>query len=87
MIKDLNKENVSNNEEDIMSILSTEIKNLKKEVKSLRQTIILKGMQKRTKSFLMNLKCSSCGTKLELIDKVFVCITKKCNQFKRYKQD
>ena len=45
MIKDLNKENVSNNEEDIMSILSTEIKNLKKEVKSLRQTIILKGMQ------------------------------------------
>ncbi len=31
----------------------------------------------------MNLKCSSCGTKLELIDKVFVCITKKCNQFKK----
>ena len=45
MIKDLNKENVSNNEEDIMSILSTEIKNLKKEIKSFRQTIILTGMQ------------------------------------------
>ena len=45
MNNDLNKENVSNNEEDIMSILSNEIKNLKKEVKSLRQTIILKGMQ------------------------------------------
>ena len=36
---------VSKNQEDIMNILSTEIKHLKSEVKALRQTIILKGMQ------------------------------------------
>ena len=36
---------VSKNQEDIMDILSTEIKHLKAEVKALRQTIILKGMQ------------------------------------------
>ena len=36
---------VSKNQEDIMDILSTEIKHLKAEVKALRQAIILKGMQ------------------------------------------
>ena len=36
---------VSKNQEDIMNILSTEIKHLKSEVKALRQAIILKGMQ------------------------------------------
>ena len=36
---------VSKNQEDIMDILSTEIKGLKSEVKALRQAIILKGMQ------------------------------------------
>lgn len=41
----MNISQVSKNQEDIMSILSTEIKHLKSEVKALRQTIILKGMQ------------------------------------------
>jgi len=41
----VNISQVSKNQEDIMSILSTEIKHLKSEVKALRQTIILKGMQ------------------------------------------
>jgi len=31
----------------------------------------------------MNLRCSSCGTKIELINKIFVCIVKKCPQFKK----
>jgi len=30
----------------------------------------------------MNIKCHSCMEKLELINKAFVCINKKCNQFK-----
>jgi len=41
----MNISQVSKNQEDIMSILSTEIKHLKSEVKALRETIILKGMQ------------------------------------------
>ena len=41
----VNVSQVSKNQEDIMDILSTEIKHLKAEVKALRQTIILKGMQ------------------------------------------
>ena len=41
----MNISQVSKNQEDIMSILSTEIKHLKSEVKALRQAIILKGMQ------------------------------------------
>src|SRR5210317_776912 len=41
----VNISQVSKNQEDIMEILSTEIKHLKAEVKALRQTIILKGMQ------------------------------------------
>ena len=41
----MNISQVSKNQEDIMDILSTEIKHLKSEVKALRQTIILKGMQ------------------------------------------
>jgi hypothetical protein len=41
----INTSQVSKNQEDIMSILSTEIKHLKSEVKALRQAIILKGMQ------------------------------------------
>ena len=41
----VNISQVSKNQEDIMDILSTEIKHLKSEVKALRQTIILKGMQ------------------------------------------
>jgi hypothetical protein len=44
--KDLNNtEIVSNSQEDIMNILSKEIQTLKKEIKALRETIILKGMQ------------------------------------------
>ena len=41
----VNTSQVSKNQEDIMDILSTEIKHLKAEVKALRQAIILKGMQ------------------------------------------
>ena len=41
----VNISQVSKNQEDIMDILSTEIKHLKAEVKALRQAIILKGMQ------------------------------------------
>ena len=41
----VNVSQVSKNQEDIMDILSTEIKHLKAEVKALRQAIILKGMQ------------------------------------------
>jgi len=41
----MNISQVSKNQEDIMNILSTEIKSLKSEVKALRQTIILKGLQ------------------------------------------
>ena len=41
----INTSEVSKNQEDIMDILSTEIKHLKSEVKALRQAIILKGMQ------------------------------------------
>ena len=41
----MNISQVSKNQEDIMNILSTEIKHLKSEVKALRQAIILKGMQ------------------------------------------
>ena len=41
----INSSQVSKNQEDIMDILSTEIKHLKAEVKALRQAIILKGMQ------------------------------------------
>ena len=41
----VNASQVSKNQEDIMDILSTEIKHLKAEVKALRQAIILKGMQ------------------------------------------
>ena len=41
----INVSQVSKNQEDIMDILSTEIKHLKAEVKALRQAIILKGMQ------------------------------------------
>jgi len=41
----LNISQVSKNQEDIMHILSTEIKHLKAEIKALRQAIILKGMQ------------------------------------------
>ena len=41
----MNVSQVSKNQEDIMDILSTEIKHLKSEVKALRQAIILKGMQ------------------------------------------
>jgi hypothetical protein len=41
----VNISQVSKNQEDIMNILSTEIKHLKAEVKALRQAIILKGMQ------------------------------------------
>ena len=41
----VNVSQVSKNQEDIMNILSTEIKHLKAEVKALRQAIILKGMQ------------------------------------------
>ena len=41
----MNISQVSKNQEDIMDILSTEIKHLKSEVKALRQAIILKGMQ------------------------------------------
>jgi len=41
----VNATQVSKNQEDIMDILSTEIKHLKSEVKALRQAIILKGMQ------------------------------------------
>lgn len=41
----INTSQVSKNQEDIMDILSTEIKHLKAEVKALRQAIILKGMQ------------------------------------------
>ncbi len=31
----------------------------------------------------MNIKCHSCMEKLELINKAFVCINKKCIQFKK----
>jgi hypothetical protein len=31
----------------------------------------------------MNIKCHSCMEKLELINNAFVCIKKKCNQFKK----
>jgi len=31
----------------------------------------------------MVLKCNSCKEKLELINKAFVCINKKCIQFKK----
>ena len=41
----VNISQVSKNQEDIMDILSTEIKHLKAEIKALRQAIILKGMQ------------------------------------------
>ena len=41
----VNISQVSKNQEDIMDILSTEIKHLKAEVKALRKAIILKGMQ------------------------------------------
>ena len=41
----INTSQVSKNQEDIMDILSTEIKHLKAEVKALREAIILKGMQ------------------------------------------
>ena len=41
----VNISQVSKNQENIMDILSTEIKHLKAEVKALRQAIILKGMQ------------------------------------------
>ena len=41
----VNISQVSKNQENIMNILSTEIKHLKSEVKALRQAIILKGMQ------------------------------------------
>jgi len=41
----MNVSQVSKNQEDIMDILSTEIKHLKAEVKALRQAIILRGLQ------------------------------------------
>ena len=41
----MNISQVSKNQEDIMDILSTEIKHLKAEVKALRQAIILRGLQ------------------------------------------
>ena len=41
----MNIPQVTKAQEDIMDILSTEIKSLKTEVKALRQTIILKGLQ------------------------------------------
>jgi hypothetical protein len=31
----------------------------------------------------MNIKCHSCMEKLELINNAFVCINKKCIQFKK----
>jgi len=31
----------------------------------------------------MVLKCNSCKEKLELINNAFVCINKKCDQFKK----
>ena len=31
----------------------------------------------------MKLQCNSCMDKLELINNAFVCINKKCNQFKK----
>ena len=40
----MNIPQVTKAQEDIMDILSTEIKSLKTEVKALRQTIILKGL-------------------------------------------
>jgi len=41
----MNVSQVSKNQEDIMDILSTEIKHLKAEIKALRQAIILRGLQ------------------------------------------
>ena len=41
----MNISQVSKNQEDIMDILSTEIKHLKAEIKALRQAIILRGLQ------------------------------------------
>ena len=41
----MNISQVSKNQEDIMDILSTEIKHLKAEVKALRQAIVLRGLQ------------------------------------------
>ena len=41
----MNISQVSKNQEDIMDILSTEIKHLKAEVKALRQAVILRGLQ------------------------------------------
>ena len=41
----MNVSQVSKNQEDIMDILSTEIKHLKAEVKALRQAIVLRGLQ------------------------------------------
>ena len=41
----MNVSQVSKNQEDIMDILSTEIKHLKAEVKALRQAVILRGLQ------------------------------------------
>ena len=43
----MNIPQVTKIQEDIMDILSTEIKSLKTEVKALRQTIILKGLSPR----------------------------------------
>ena len=43
----MNIPEVTKIQEDIMHILSTEIKSLKTEVKALRQTIILKGLSPR----------------------------------------
>lgn len=41
----MNVSQVSKNQEDIMDILSTEIKHLKAEIKALRQAVILRGLQ------------------------------------------
>jgi len=41
----MNVYQVSKNQEDIMDILSTEIKHLKAEIKALRQAVILRGLQ------------------------------------------
>jgi hypothetical protein len=41
----MNISQVSKNQEDIMDILSTEIKHLKAEIKALRQAVILRGLQ------------------------------------------